>query len=185
MPGLGDQADFDRFINADTAKIIRTIVESLAEGNNVYFHCQAGYHRTGFISTILYSMLGASFDDIFKDYALSDFTGQSGLSVRSKYLRKWIKDKIKDGATMCSMFVELFTPYDSKFEELPTLMHKHMLNKDGYDCGADISTSIMTQADINDIIAILFGKEPEPYNAKETKVDTVNYDLEPFNYEET
>jgi hypothetical protein len=43
-------------------------------------HCEAGIDRTGFLSMLLESFMGAKFDDIVKDYMLS-FVADSGYSL--------------------------------------------------------------------------------------------------------
>ena len=77
------QISFIRFENIRTldndekAKIkdaFETVANEVISGGKVYFHCAWGYHRAGFLATLIEGILGATQYEIDKDYELSSFS---------------------------------------------------------------------------------------------------------------
>ena len=56
---------------------IRKIINWLAEGRVVYFHCHGGSDRTGTLAFLIEALLGVSENDLSKDYELTCFSGES------------------------------------------------------------------------------------------------------------
>ncbi len=54
-------------------KAIRTIIQYLGEGKNVYFHCAGGADRTGTLAFLIEALAGVSESDMSKDYELTTF----------------------------------------------------------------------------------------------------------------
>ena len=77
------QISFIRFENIRTldndekAKIkdaFETVANEVISGGKVYIHCAWGYHRAGFLATLIEGILGATQYEIDKDYELSSFS---------------------------------------------------------------------------------------------------------------
>lgn len=54
---------------------IRTIIQYLGQGKNVYFHCAGGADRTGTLAFLIEALVGVSESDMSKDYELTTFAG--------------------------------------------------------------------------------------------------------------
>ena len=54
-------------------KAIRTIIQYLGEGKNVYFHCAGGADRTGTLAFLIEALIGVTESDMSKDYELTTF----------------------------------------------------------------------------------------------------------------
>lgn len=54
-------------------KAIRTIIQYLGEGKNVYFHCAGGADRTATLAFLIEALVGVSESDMSKDYELTTF----------------------------------------------------------------------------------------------------------------
>ena len=52
---------------------IRTIIQYLGQGKNVYFHCAGGADRTGTLAFLIEALVGVSESDMSKDYELTTF----------------------------------------------------------------------------------------------------------------
>lgn len=52
---------------------IRTVIQYLSEGKNVYFHCAGGADRTGTLAFLIEALVGVSESDLSKDYELTTF----------------------------------------------------------------------------------------------------------------
>ena len=58
-------------------KELEYILKSLQLQRPVYFHCIWGADRTGFLTMLIYGILGVPYNDIAKDYELTSFTVES------------------------------------------------------------------------------------------------------------
>lgn len=56
---------------------IRKIINWLAEGRAVYFHCHGGSDRTGTLAFLIEALLGVSEGDLSKDFEVTCFSGES------------------------------------------------------------------------------------------------------------
>lgn len=61
------------------AAAVKTVIQCLEKGG-VLFHCSAGKDRTGVLSAVLLSLLGAERDDIIADYQVSFTYNQRGIN---------------------------------------------------------------------------------------------------------
>lgn len=52
---------------------IRTVIQYLGQGKNVYFHCAGGADRTGTLAFLIEALVGVSESDMSKDYELTTF----------------------------------------------------------------------------------------------------------------
>jgi protein tyrosine/serine phosphatase len=68
---LNIDRNFDIFDTKFYKKIRDGLIFIMEHEPPYLIHCEAGIDRTGFLSTILGSCMGAKFDDIVKDYMLS------------------------------------------------------------------------------------------------------------------
>ena len=59
-----------------SAQSLKTIFSALADENNypIYFHCNAGADRTGTLAFLIEAVLGASEEDVTKDFELTSFS---------------------------------------------------------------------------------------------------------------
>jgi protein tyrosine/serine phosphatase len=84
-------------------------------------HCEAGIDRTGFLSLILESFMGANFDDIVKDYMLSYVDGD-----------EYSEADYKNGSVfMVNMFSKIKGASFNSNEDLQCLTKKYLLEKIG------------------------------------------------------
>ena len=60
------------------------IMETVLDGEAVYFHCYAGADRTGIIGVMLEGLLGISEKDCSIDYELTSFCQASGIGNRPR-----------------------------------------------------------------------------------------------------
>ena len=74
-------------------KTIFTIIES-AEEHPVYLHCQAGADRTGLMSSILLALLGASYEDIAKDFLFTNFSIYGSREIETRFSFSWWMDEL-------------------------------------------------------------------------------------------
>ena len=74
-------------------KTIFTIIES-AEEHPVYLHCQAGADRTGIMSSILLALLGASYEDIAKDFLFTNFSIYGSREIETRFSFSWWMDEL-------------------------------------------------------------------------------------------
>jgi protein tyrosine/serine phosphatase len=58
------------------------VIQTILNGDNVYFHCRVGADRTGTLAYILEGLLGVSDEDRKQDYEL---TTLFGLADRTRY----------------------------------------------------------------------------------------------------
>jgi hypothetical protein len=58
-------------------KAIRTIIQYLGEGKNVYFHCAGGADRTGTLAFLIEALIGVTESDMSKDYELTTLDGSN------------------------------------------------------------------------------------------------------------
>eukprot|EP00892_Ulva_mutabilis_P003668 jgi/Ulvmu1/1673/UM115_0002.1 len=58
---------------------MQVILKALQEGHAVMYYCKAGKDRTGIVTALLLSVLGATDEQIIDDYYLSDEHGQTAL----------------------------------------------------------------------------------------------------------
>ncbi|MBR4237705.1 tyrosine-protein phosphatase [bacterium] len=72
----------------DEYKTIFTIIES-AEEHPVHLHCQAGADRTGLMSSILLALLGASYEDIAKDFLFTNFSIYGSREIETRFSFSW------------------------------------------------------------------------------------------------
>jgi protein tyrosine/serine phosphatase len=63
--------NFDILEDTFIQKLKRCIIFMIEHDSPYLIHCEAGIDRTGFLSIILESFMGAGFNDIVKDYMLS------------------------------------------------------------------------------------------------------------------
>ena len=77
----------------DEYKTIFTIIES-AEEHPVYLHCQAGADRTGLMSSILLALLGASYEDIAKDFLFTNFSIYGSREIETRFSFSWWMDEL-------------------------------------------------------------------------------------------
>lgn len=52
---------------------IRTVIQYLSQGKNVYFHCAGGADRTGTLAFLIEALVGVTESDMSKDYELTTF----------------------------------------------------------------------------------------------------------------
>ncbi len=65
---------------------IKTTMQYIVDGDNIYFHCTIGTDRTGTIAYFLEGLLGVSEEDRIEDYELSYFFGLVvNLGARDRY----------------------------------------------------------------------------------------------------
>jgi len=69
-----DVASLDDEKKAKVKKAFETVAEEVIRGGKVYIHCVWGYHRAGFLSTLIEGVLGVKQCEIDKDYELSSFS---------------------------------------------------------------------------------------------------------------
>ena len=72
IPDIADGTSADQYQFA-----IRRIVNWLADGRVVYFHCHGGSDRTGTLAFLIEALLGVSEGDLSKDFELTCFSGES------------------------------------------------------------------------------------------------------------
>lgn len=87
IPSGTEATRFEEF--ADEYRQIFTLV-SRADERPVYLHCSAGADRTGLVSFMLLAVLGASYDDIARDYLFTNFAneGERGLGALTEWWEK-------------------------------------------------------------------------------------------------
>lgn len=89
-------------LNAYTRNSYKEFLETVSKSKgSVYFHCTAGKDRTGFASMLLLEILGATEEEIFKDYLkTNDFTNDNFelilIKVREVYENVIADDILKD-----------------------------------------------------------------------------------------
>lgn len=88
---------------AKIKEAFETVANEIIEGGKVYIHCVWGYHRAGFLSTLIEGILGATQYEIDKDYELSSFSSlgvlkrtdnnyKSGITaINEQYGGSWIR----------------------------------------------------------------------------------------------
>jgi len=110
--------------------VFNFIVRQLREKRSIYYHCIWGADRTGMLSILLEGLMGFSYDQIVKDYELTTF-----------YI----------GATKLKPFCDEVFEYIDTFEggSLQEKFNSFFINKVG-----------VSQEDIDDFIAMMFGQEP-------------------------
>lgn len=92
LPGFvsqpaADDASFVRCFDPGSPDGVRAIFELLAQENRypIYLHCGLGADRTGTICYLINGMLGVSYEDLVKDYELTNFSAY-GNRIRSRLL---------------------------------------------------------------------------------------------------
>lgn len=86
------------------------IIDHFRQGKAVYFHCAWGADRTGMLSFLLEGLLGATLDQIYKNYELTSFSAAPGATNR---LKTSFQDRIDvitalSGATLRDKFENYF-----------------------------------------------------------------------------
>lgn len=91
---IRNETSTERFFEFnDEYKTIFTIIES-AEEHPVYLHCQAGADRTGIMSSILLALLGASYEDIAKDFLFTNFSIYGSREIETRFSFSWWMDEL-------------------------------------------------------------------------------------------
>ena len=91
---IRNETSTERFFEFnDEYKTIFTIIES-AEEHPVYLHCQAGADRTGLMSSILLTLLGASYEDIAKDFLFTNFSIYGSREIETRFSFSWWMDEL-------------------------------------------------------------------------------------------
>ena len=91
---IRNETSTERFFEFnDEYKTIFTIIES-AEEHPVYLHCQAGADRTGLMSSILLALLGASYEDIAKDFLFTNFSIYGSREIETRFSFSWWMDEL-------------------------------------------------------------------------------------------
>jgi protein tyrosine/serine phosphatase len=108
------------FLSARTTEKIRHAISFMVKRDPPYLiHCKAGIDRTGFLSIMLESFMGAQFDDIVKDYMRS-FVGDDEYS----------KDDYRSGAIIiANIFTKIKGSLFDKNDDLQKLSKKYLLEK--------------------------------------------------------
>ena len=75
------------------AFILQTILESLKEGNTVFF-CTAGKDRTGIIAAEILRFCGVSDEDIIADYAVTEIFNHAVIKARLAAIPREILDQV-------------------------------------------------------------------------------------------
>jgi protein tyrosine/serine phosphatase len=84
-------------------------------------HCEAGIDRTGFLSIVLESFMGAKFDDIVKDYMLSYVD-----------INEYSANDYKNGSMFVrNMFSKIKGSLINSYEDLQYLSKKYLVEKIG------------------------------------------------------
>ena len=107
---------YDENIFASGRDAVRKVFEIFSDQNNLpaVFHCNIGTDRTGFIAYLLNGFLGVSREDLFRDYALSNFafisSSRSLNEIKDKYVDKLdeyrgdtLKEKIENYLLDCGV----------------------------------------------------------------------------------
>ena len=65
----------DESMLTDNDQMIRKVFQTLADERNypVFYHCSIGTDRTGYISFLILTLLGAEEEDVYRDYLYSNF----------------------------------------------------------------------------------------------------------------
>lgn len=91
------------YYNYKFGRTLNHIIETIKDGNNVYFHCVWGADRTGTVAMLIEGLCGVSESDINKDYELTSF-----YSYRDRSHSYWITNlnhiKGLQGATLRDKF---------------------------------------------------------------------------------
>ena len=86
---IRNDTNIERFFEFnDEYKTIFSIIENANE-KPVYLHCQAGADRTGLMSTILLALLGASYEDIAKDFLFTNFSIYGSREIDTRFSFSW------------------------------------------------------------------------------------------------
>lgn len=84
-------------------EMLKNVLTILADENNypVIFHCSIGTDRTGMVAFIVNALLGVSADDLYRDYAYSNF-GNIGGSREPKNIEHYEKNLLSAGGDSLS-----------------------------------------------------------------------------------
>jgi protein tyrosine/serine phosphatase len=116
---------FDIMEKKFCAKIKNGLLFMIEHDPPYLIHCEAGIDRTGFLSLLIESFMGAAFDDIVKDYMLS--------FVESK---EYSANDRKNGSLfMRNMFSKIKGELFNLDENLQSLSEKYLVEKIGLDDG--------------------------------------------------
>jgi len=77
--------DIETLTNEEKSKIkeaFETVANNVLAGVKTYIHCVYGFHRAGFLSTLIEGVLGVKQCEIDKDYELSSFADFNGESAK-------------------------------------------------------------------------------------------------------
>jgi hypothetical protein len=124
-------------IDREFCKKLKTGLEFMNNHEAPYLiHCEAGIDRTGYLSLILESFMGAKFDDIVKDYMLS-FVNNSEYSADdhrkgSEFIRKLFSvikgGLINEDENLQSLSVKFLSEYigvdDGELKELENKLNR-------------------------------------------------------------
>lgn len=104
---------------------LRYIINTVKDGNGVYFHCAVGADRTGTLAALLEGILGVNEADLIKDYELTSFSGQirkaekSDVKEDSSNFHLMMEEiKSRKGDTLQDKFIDLFLDYGITKEEI-------------------------------------------------------------------
>lgn len=75
------------------ALILRTVLESLSDGNTVFF-CTAGKDRTGIIAALILRLCGASDEDIISDYCVTEIYNAEIIQAKLDSIPKEIMEQV-------------------------------------------------------------------------------------------
>ncbi len=108
---------------------IRTALEVIASPGALpaVFHCTAGKDRTGLLSAIILTLLGADEETVVADYALS---GEAMGRLREKIIRKY-----PESETLLSTIDEVFSAHPTKMQNLLAYLREHYGSMEAYAGG--------------------------------------------------
>ena len=84
---------------------MRYVMQSVVDGDNIYFHCTIGTDRTGTLAYFLEGLLGVSEEEKLEDYELSYFYGMLN--------RHRFHDNLVSGANINPRFLSMYKTYDT------------------------------------------------------------------------
>lgn len=89
------EAYFKTLSNNDFQKALVSIITEISgnAGHAVIWHCSAGKDRTGILSAVLLSLLGASEEDIVSDYLISDLSCREDRALAERLASKYTDDE--------------------------------------------------------------------------------------------
>ena len=166
------------------------ILDHFRQGKAVYFHCAWGADRIGMLSFLLEGVLGATLDQIYKNYELTSFSAAPGATNR---LKTSFQDRIDvilalDGATLRDKFENYFinkmgvpladiTYFRSVMLDRYPLKVDENVSLEGYNNGrADITLHRTLKANMHNTIVLpcdLTLWESEYFFGEGTKIEII------------